>query len=101
MDVQENQVVLSRSFPGDSANADQLKGEIDPELKHLDETVNNLTRDVHRKDGSSASPVPAPIKKATRRPPCGFGPFLRLRNSLPLPPSTDHGQSGEGEEEDG
>lgn len=63
IEVRDNVIVFSISFPDDSANPTELKSEIDDHIKSLANAVQNLSRDVENHNKSA----PAAVKSAIQR----------------------------------
>lgn len=63
IDVKNGEIILSVSFPDDSANPDQLKSEISHSIKSLEDAVGYLKNDVANHNNS----VPNTVKQALKR----------------------------------
>lgn len=63
IDVRNGEILFSISFPDDSVNPDQLKADIDRNIKSLEGAVGYLKNDVDRHNAS----VPGAIKNALNR----------------------------------
>src|SRR5690554_4566630 len=63
IDVRDGEILFSISFPDDSANPDQLKSDIDRNIKSLEGAVGYLKKDVDRHNAS----VPGAIQDALTR----------------------------------
>lgn len=63
IDVKNGEIILSVSFPDDSANPDRLKSDISRSIKSLEEAVDYLKNDVANHNNS----VPNSVKQALKR----------------------------------
>jgi hypothetical protein len=63
IDVKNGEIILSVSFPDDSANPDQLKSDISRSIKSLEDAVGYLKNDVTNHNNS----VPNAVKQALKR----------------------------------
>ncbi|MCK9385609.1 MAG: hypothetical protein M0Q15_13400 [Nevskia sp.] len=63
IDVKNGEIILSISFPDDSANSDQLKSDITRSIKSLEDAVGYLKNDVTNHNNS----VPNAVKQALKR----------------------------------
>ncbi len=63
IDIRGNDVYLEFSFPDDSANSDQLKAEIDREIRSLTDSVGHLANDVSNHNLKSKSEITAAIER--------------------------------------
>lgn len=63
IEVRDNEIILTVSFPDDSADPTKMKSDIDRQIKSLADAVNNLTRDVENHNKSA----PGSIKSAIQR----------------------------------
>lgn len=63
IDVKNGEIILSVSFPDDSANPDQLKADINRSIKSLEDAVGYLKHDVASHNNS----VPDTVKQALKR----------------------------------
>ena len=61
--LNNGEVVFSISFPDDSANSEQLKSEIDRNLKSLSDAVGYLTNDVKNHNNSAPNTVREALKR--------------------------------------
>lgn len=63
IEVLDDSIVLSFSFPDDSAQPERLKSEIHREIRSLADAVHNLTRDVQNHNNSAPGAVKAAINQ--------------------------------------
>lgn len=63
IDVKNGEIILSVSFPDDSANPDQLKSDVTRSIKSLEDAVGYLKNDVANHNNS----VPDTVKQALKR----------------------------------
>ena len=62
IDIHRDRIVLTTSFPDDTANQQQLKNEIDRSIKSLLESVSNQRRDVEQHNKTAPDKIKARLK---------------------------------------
>jgi len=81
LEIRDDVVVFSTTFPDDSVQSQQLKTEIENQVKSLSQTVENLRRDVDNHNRSA----PATIKSALERKRNLSGASVSAISSLGIP----------------